>query len=215
MSRARKSGVLNRLKRVARYRLHIPILRNKQPAHHVARGVMVGIIWAMTPFFGLHMALVFGTWLVTRRFFKWDFSLVNGLAWTWTTNVLTILPAFYLFYLTGQILMGNLSDPLGYASFKSVFLLAEQSATDDPSSAGFQLSNLWRAFGLPLFVGSALWAALSGWIAYHLTLSFVVRYRELRARKMRSARKSASPKKLSSERKVSPPRKRPATTTAN
>lgn len=195
MSRKRKSGFIKRLKRVARYRLHIPIMRSRQPAHYVARGVMVGMFWAMTPFFGLHMALVFITWLFTRRLFKWDFSLVNGLAWTWTTNFLTILPAFYLFYLTGQILLGSISDPLGYDAFKSVFVSAEQGATDDPASTGWHLSNLWTAFGAPLFLGSALWSVFTAWASYHLALGFVIRYREHRARKMAAARKKPAPAK--------------------
>lgn len=165
------------------------MIRNKQPVHIVARGVMVGMVWAMTPFFGLHMALVLGTWLFSRRFLNWDFSLVNGLAWTWTTNVFTILPAFYLFYLTGQMLLGNFSDPLGYETFKSIFHMAEQQAADDPGSAGSHLGNLWRAFGLPLFLGSAIWAALSGWISYQLASAFLTRYRELRAQRMARARK--------------------------
>ena len=165
------------------------MIRNKQPVHVVARGVMDGMIWAMTPFFGLHMALVLGTWLFSRRFLNWDFSLVNGLAWTWTTNVFTVLPAFYLFYLTGQVLLGNFSDPLGYDAFKTVFHVAEQRAADDPGSAGFQLGNLWRAFGLPLFLGSAVWAAVSGWVSYQIASAFLTRYRELRAERMAKARK--------------------------
>lgn len=189
MKTSRHAGLLSRMKRIARYRLHIPMIRNRQPVHIVARGVMVGMIWAMTPFFGIHMALVLGTWLVSRRLFNWDFSLVNGLAWTWVTNVFTILPAFYLFYVTGQILLGQFSDPLGYDMFKSVFQMAEQKAANDPGSAGLHLGNLWRTFGLPLFLGSAIWAAISGWLAYHLSTAFLLRYREHRARKMANARK--------------------------
>ena len=188
MSTPRQFGYLERLKRIVRYRLHIPMLRSTQPANHVARGVMVGMIWAMTPFFGLHMAFVFITWILTRRLFKWDFSLVNGLAWTWTTNFLTIIPAYYLFYLTGQILMGSMSDPLGYESFKSVFLTAEQVTADNPGTLGAQLWALWKAFGLPLFIGSAFWSALSGWLSYRLSLGFVTRYRKHRARKMAAAK---------------------------
>lgn len=189
MTSSRHAGLYGRLKRMARYRLHIPMIRNKQPVHIVARGVMIGMICAMTPFFGLHMAMVLGIWIVTRRLFNWDFSLVNGLAWTWTTNVFTVLPAFYLFYVTGQILVGQYSDPLGYDMFKSVFHMAEQKAADDPGSAGYHLGNLWQTFGLPLFLGSAVWAAFSGWLAYQLSTAFVLRYREHRAKKMAKARK--------------------------
>lgn len=189
MTSPRHVGLFGRMKRVARYRLHIPMIRNRQPVQIVARGVMVGMICAMTPFFGLHMALVLGIWIVARRFFKWDFSLVNGLAWTWITNVFTVLPAFYLFYVTGQVLMGQYSDPLGYDMFKSVFQMAEQKAASDPGTAGYHIGNLWQTFGLPLFLGSAVWATISGWLAYRLSTAFVLRYREHRARKMAKARK--------------------------
>lgn len=189
MGAPKNPGMLSRLWRMARYRLHIPIIRNKQPVHVVARGVMVGMIWAMTPFFGLHMTFVLATWLFTTRILKWDFSLVNGLAWTWTTNVFTVLPAFYLFYLTGQTLLGNWSDPLGYDTFKTVFHIAEERAAGDPENAGSHLWELWNAFGLPLFLGSAVWSVLSGWVAYNATSGFLTRYREHRAHKMARARK--------------------------
>lgn len=189
MKSSRHAGLLNRIIRIARYRLHIPMIRNRQPVHIVARGVSVGMFWAMTPFFGIHMALVLGTWIAARKLFNWNFSLVNGLAWTWTTNVFTVLPAFYLFYVTGQMLLGQFSDPLGYDMFKSVFHMAEQKAANDPGSAGFHLGQLWKTFGLPLFLGSALWAIFSGWLAYYMSTAFVLRYREHRARKMADARK--------------------------
>ena len=64
------------------------------------------MFWAMTPFFGIQMALVMGTWLVTKKIFNWDFSIVNGLAWTWVTNVFTLLPVFYMFFLTGNLMLG-------------------------------------------------------------------------------------------------------------
>lgn len=188
MNRRRNSGLLDKLKRSVRYRLHIPMMRNTQPPEYVARGVMVGMIWAMTPFFGIHMGLVFFTWLLTRKLFGWDFSLVNGLAWTWTTNVLTVLPAFYLFYLTGQFLTGHFSDPLGYDSFKSIFQVASQDSASDLTHLGDRLKELWNAFGVPLFAGSAFWAAVSGWLAYRMSLNFVVRYRQLREKRMSSAR---------------------------
>lgn len=190
MNAQRKYGLLERLKRIVRYRLHIPMLRNKQPPTHVARGVMVGMIWAMTPFFGFQMALVFATWLTTRWLFGWNFSLVNGLAWTWTTNIFTLIPVFYLFYVTGQMLMGSISEPIGYDSFKSVVLTAEHDAVENPSHLGSQMSRLWTAFGVPMFAGSAVWATISGFLAYWLSLGFVTRYREHRAKRMSAAKKS-------------------------
>lgn len=176
--------------RIVRYRLHIPMMRNRATPVHIARGVMIGMIWAMTPFFGLHMALVFITWLVATRGFGWDFCLVNGLAWTWTTNILTIIPAYYLFYLTGQMLMGNFSDPLGYDAFKTLFVMSEHQGSGLLEALAAQLEALWNLFGIPLFIGSALWAAISGWVSYKLSLGFVQRYQEHRAKKMAKAKKT-------------------------
>jgi hypothetical protein len=190
MNTPREYGLFERLKRVVRYRLHIPMLRNKQSPTHVARGVMVGMIWAMTPFFGFQMGLVFATWMASRWLFGWNFCLVNGLAWTWTTNVFTLIPVFYLFYVTGQMLMGGFSDPVGYDNFKSAVLTAEHDAVENPSHLGAQMSKLWNAFGLPLFAGSAVWATITGCLAYWLSLGFVTRYREHRASRMSTAKKS-------------------------
>lgn len=189
MKRNNKTGLWNGVKRIARYRLHVPMMRSKGSATHVARGVSVGMAWAMSPFFGLHMMFVFVTWFISRKIFKWDFCLINGLAWTWTTNVLTVIPAYYLCYLTGQILLGNLGDPLGYDTFKSIFITAEERATDDPGTLWSQLQHLWSAFGLPLFAGSAVWMMISGWVSYKLAHAFMLRYREVREGRMAEARK--------------------------
>ncbi|MGY8991135.1 MAG: DUF2062 domain-containing protein, partial [Rhodospirillales bacterium] len=105
---------INGLNRLIRYRLLIPLKRSAHSPEYTARGVMVGMVWAMTPTVGIQMGLVFGTWLFTRKFFKWDFSLINGMAWTWTTNVFTLIPIYYTFYITGQLMMGRFDDLSGY-----------------------------------------------------------------------------------------------------
>lgn len=189
MTVTRQFSMTEKFWRIVRYRLHVPMMRNRATPDHIARGVMIGMIWAMTPFFGFHMALVFMTWIVATRLFGWDFCLVNGLAWTWTTNLLTIVPAYYLFYLTGQILMGNFSDPLGYEAFKSLFVVSEHQDAGMFAALAAQLEALWQLFGIPLFLGSAVWAALSGWVSYKLSYGFVERYQEHRATKMAKAKK--------------------------
>ena len=180
-------GWLESLGRMIRYRLHIPMKRSKHPPHFIARGVMVGTVWAMTPFFGLQMTLVFLTWLITRQALKWDFSLANGLAWTWTTNVFTIIPVFYVFYVTGQILLGHFNDISGYESFRDLFV-----GVHEPASGIAELVSKWFAgflvgVGLPLTVGSVPWAVITGWTAYYLSLRFVTEFRERRAHVMKNA----------------------------
>ncbi len=147
---------------------------------------MIGMFWAMTPTVGIQMPLVFMTWLFTRKFFKWDFSLLNGLAWTWTTNVFTLLPIYYILYLTGQLMMGRYDDLTGYESFQKLWDMAF-----DPDVGFWDTTVMWfdtliRGWGVPMLIGSIPWAFFSGWLAYVLSLRFVIRYRERRAQKMRT-----------------------------
>ena len=187
---ARKGGWLNGLSRLIRYRLHIPMKRSYHPPHYIARGVMVGCVWACTPLFGLHMLGSFLTWLVTSKLLRWEFSLVNALAWTWTTNVFTVIPAYYVFYLTGQLMLGRLGD--GSAAGQGFEAISAQiSATGDMSFAEVMsawFNSLLSNVGAPLAVGWIPWAIVCGWVAYRLSLSFVITHREHRARRQAEKR---------------------------
>ena len=86
--------------RLVKFKILVPILRSNQPPSYTARGSLVGLIWAMTPLIGVQMYLVFMTWLIAKKFFKWDFNLPIALAWTCVTNVFTLAPTYYLFFVT-------------------------------------------------------------------------------------------------------------------
>lgn len=186
MARLHKSSWFERLKRVARYRLHIPMKRCRHAPEHVARGVMVGVICAMTPFFGAQMLLVLAVWIIARNLFTWDFSLVNGLAWTWSTNVFTVIPAYYLFWLTGQVFLGRFDDLTGYDSFKSIFDAWNASGTSYQDAVSYGVNEFFWKWAVPLSIGCVPWAVLSGWLSYRLSLQFVTRYRHQRALRMAS-----------------------------
>ncbi len=185
------SGVWHRLSRAIRFRLFIPMMRSQHSPEHTARGVMVGLVCACIPSPVGQMGLAFGVWIIARRLFNWDFSLIQGLAWTWVTNVFTAAPCYYLFFLTGQILLGRWHDLSGYDSFVSAF------SGLFSGEAGFlqSLYNLARVvvldWGLAMYLGAIPWAALAGWLGYRLGLRFVIAYRAARAR--RWARRAALP----------------------
>ncbi len=101
------------LGRMVRYRLVIPLKRSMHAPEYTARGVMVGLVWAMTPTVGIQMLAVLLTWLIARKLFKWDFSVFIGMAWTWSTNFVTAGPVYYLFYLTGQLMLGRIGETTG------------------------------------------------------------------------------------------------------
>ncbi len=184
----RDGGWISRTKRMIRYRLHIPMIRSPHSPEFTARGVMIGTIWALIPIFGLQMAAVLLTWLVLEKWLNWEFSLVNGLAWTWTTNILTIIPTYYVFYVTGQFMLGRFDDISGYSSFRLLF------ETADIADAGFWdkflswMQTLISGWGLPILVGSVPWTLLGAWLAYVLSLRFTREYQRRRAERMRRAR---------------------------
>ena len=114
---SRDFSLWERLSRLARHRLVVPIKRSPHPPEHTARAVMFGVFWAMTPLVGVQMYLVFFTWLACRRSEKLNFSLIIGLAWTWISNVFTMWPLYYVFYVTGKFLLGRLDTASGYEGF--------------------------------------------------------------------------------------------------
>lgn len=186
----RPSGFWGRLERLLRFRLLIPMLRSRHAPEYTARGVMVGLIWASTPTVGIQMALVFGTWLVCRRLLQWEFSLVQGLAWTWVTNVFTALPCYYLFFLSGQFMLGRWSSLSGYDSFLALFHAAFRDDLGIIDTAKTVVEILLLDWGLAMWIGALPWAALLGWVGYRLSLRFVVAYHDARAHRM--SRRAAS-----------------------
>ena len=134
------------------------------------------------------MPLVLGTWLIARRIFKWNFSLPQSLAWTWTTNAFTALPCYYVFFLTGQVMLGRWSDISGYKSFLAVFHTAFADdltllATTEAISKALLLD-----WGIAMWLGSFPWAALIGALGYWITLRFVLAYRHARAERIERRR---------------------------
>lgn len=180
-----------RLVRLFRYRLVVPLKRaHHHPPEHTARGVMVGLMWALTPTIGIQMALCLLTWLVARRLLRWDFSLIVACAWTWTTNVVTMLPVYYVFYVTGQLMLGRFDDLSGYHEF--IALWHRKVGSGDELGWLDYFRDLAVGWGLPLLIGSVPWSALGGWLGYAWSLRFVRRYRE--ARRRRQAARHRPPK---------------------
>jgi uncharacterized protein (DUF2062 family) len=184
------------IRRLTRYRLVIPIKRSIHSPVHTARGVMVGIAWAMTPTIGLQMPLVFVTWLITRRLFRWDFNVVIGMVWTWATNVVTMVPAYYGFYVTGQFMLGR-SDAgkTGYGEFRQ---LMDRTLVEGADVGWFEwttnaFSAIIHGWGVPMAVGCIPWAIAAGWVSYVWTLKFVHKYRAVRAHRRQTRLAAAAP----------------------
>ncbi len=153
---------------------------------------MVGLFWAMTPLVGVQMYLVFFTWLIVRRSPRLEFALIIGLAWTWVTNVFTMWPIYYAFFITGRILLGQPDEMPGYESFVQNW----QGALSD--GEGFfetllaQVKLIAEEKGLPLAVGSLPYAFISAWLGYRWSLKYVIRRRKYVIKRRLAKRRESS-----------------------
>ena len=168
----RKRGFFKTVALLVHVKLVIPMIRSKNPPEITARGAMIGMAWAMTPLVGVQMYLVFMTWLLTRKVFKWDFNLPVGLAWTWVTNVFTMPPFYYVFYVTGKIMMGEFAERTTYAKFYNLIktVLNESGVVEALKAMGQVLIKDW---GFAMMVGSVPWIVLGGWAVYKWTLWYI------------------------------------------
>ena len=168
--------MLFKLIRLFRYRLVIPILRSQSPPVETARGVLVGLVSAMNPFVGIQMALVGGFWAFQRFLLpKWKFNIIPALAWTWVTNVFTVPFVYYIFLITGRLMLGRWDQSLGFKEFSiklEELLLIGGGSITAVWDITLTMIDLW---GLPLFLGCIPWAVLTGWIGYSWTLKLQVR----------------------------------------
>jgi hypothetical protein len=183
---------LKKLNRLVHFRLVIPLMRSPHTPEYTARGVMVGLFWAFTPLIGVQMYLVFLSWLVARRKPDWDFSLLVSLAWTWVTNVFTLIPTYYLFYVTGEILLGRTGTITGYDHFAHAWQAAlEAEGFIGPIVA--YARTIASEQGVPMLVGSIPYAFGMGWLGYRWSLKFIIRLRKARhERKIRRHRGKAA-----------------------
>lgn len=162
-----------RLQRYLRHSFLVPLLRGRRQPELAARATAVGLFWAFTPTFGLRMPLVFITWLVARHLLRTDFTLVIGLAWTWATNALVILPLYFGFYLTGRALQGDVAGLMSFDTFRASWAPLVTVDLGQPE----QLYLALRDWGLVLWLGALPWAVVMACLGY----SAAARY--LRSRK--------------------------------
>lgn len=177
------------VRRIILTRLVAPIVRGRHSAAFSARGVLVGVLVALTPTVGVQMPLVFLFWLLVRWLKpRWEFNLLVALAWTWISNVLTLPPLYYAFYLTGRLMLGRSGPPQGYDSFAAML---EQTMSVDAGwleTAWIYIWTLFERFGVPMFVGCIPWAIIGAWVSYYWSLRFILRIRNARERRRQRRR---------------------------
>ena len=180
---AKRHSWIQNMERLLKKKLVVPIMRSPHPPEHTALGVAIGTMWAMTPLVGIQMWLVSMTWLFYRKVLKTSFSLPLGLAFTWITNVFTMVPVYYVFYVTGQMILGNWDSISGYSHLKHIIdrtFLSDLSFIEE-WLLFFKL--LLQDWGLAMIIGCLPWMVFGYWLGNKLTLQFLKNYRLLRERR--------------------------------
>jgi len=166
MQKEHRASLFRRLSRLVYLRLIIPLRRSSHPPEYTARGVAVAVFWAFTPLIPIQSYLLGLTWLIARRFPQTEFNLLVSLAWIWVTNAFTMIPIYFVFYVSGQFLLGQWDGFVGYAAF------AEQWRSIIDHSDGFlELSKavvqlLFRQQGIFLAIGCLPYAFGLSWLSY-------------------------------------------------
>jgi len=184
LARLRARPFFEQLQTLARHQLIIPLKRSPYPPQHSARGILIGLIWGLTPTVGIQIIGVSACWFVAGRVFNWNFNYLIALAWTIVTNPITFLPLYYVFYVTGKFILGDggsANNGLdGYQAFVGIWDRTFAPDTSWSEEVGTYFSVVVVDWGLRLLVGSIPYAAIAAVLGYWWGLRFVVRYRRAR-----------------------------------
>ena len=175
-------------------------------ARYMARSVTVGLVIALSPSLGIQMVLVGLVWIAVKRWrIQWDFNPVIAMAWTWTTNLITVVPLYYVYIITGRLLMGyGIDDKRNYEALNTQLLTIYEPNTGFFETTVHRIINLFNYIGIPLLIGSIPWMIIGGWLGYRLTLRSILAFKRRRRRKIfrKNARQPATHE--SPQRKVNP-----------
>lgn len=149
------------------------ILSLNDSPHSVALGVAIGIAIALSPTIPFHMIQAF--------FFAWLFKANKTAAVlsVWVSNPFTDAPMFFSEYLTGAYLFNypliDLEIFSGYVEQVLAFTIM------DPINLWHQMVELfkltWQQIGVPMFLGSFIWASILSPLFYYMTFRIVSKRR--------------------------------------
>lgn len=131
----------------------LPMQRKHKTPHYLARSNAVGMSLAFAPFPG-QIPVVFALWMICKRT-NFRFSLSISVAWTFISNVFTNLPLFYLYYITGNLLLGT-GNNLSYNQWQNMF--------------GQNFGEAIKILGSRFLLGSFFYMVIFGCLGYFLAL---------------------------------------------
>ncbi|OPZ76095.1 MAG: hypothetical protein BWY78_01477 [Alphaproteobacteria bacterium ADurb.Bin438] len=162
------------LKRVLQYRLIIPMKRSNKPPEFTARATFVGVFLAMNPMVGVQMYLCFLVWLFSKHLLKKDFSLPIACAWTWITNVFTMIPTDYVFFVTGKYILGE-RELYSYSYFFDTFKESFKDNMTLLENVKVMIDIFVKDWGVAMFVGAVPWMIVSSLLGYFISYRYALR----------------------------------------
>jgi len=147
---------------------------HSHPPDHAIRGATIGVFAAFTPTIGIQIPIIIGFRLLLSRY--WEFSLPVAISCTFITNVFTFAPIYYLFVVTGRVMLGRWGEVGGFDVFSAKLRSVTQGDAGLFEGMWHSLVGILEIFGLPLFVGCLPWATGLALLTY-ITASRIARNR--------------------------------------
>jgi uncharacterized protein (DUF2062 family) len=135
------------------------------------------VFWGLTPTVGLQTVEIVGTWFVAARLFRRDSSLVQALVWVWINNPFTMVPMYYMFYLTGLALIGTAEGATRYDAFLGMWTHSDVGWLE-------RLTTTAAAVALPTIIGCIPYAVIGASVSYWWAVK-LMRHRGQRASERR------------------------------
>jgi len=159
------------------------VLSQPGSSQAIARGFAAGAFIAMTPTLGIQIVLAFFTAWAVRG------NRVVALIPIWATNPVTMPPLLWFEYVLGSRIIYGREHPSASVIFEQVRLAIQDArgqgwfhSTMDAAGAILEMS--WSVLG-PLLLGSLIVSAVTGVVAYYVTVYAVEKLRARRKHRLR------------------------------
>ena len=152
--------------------------RNKSPAY-MGRTFCVGFIAGINPFWGQSL-ICFIVWSIVDKVFNFRFNLIIACLLTFISNPITTPIMFYIFYITGQFILGETSIPFATFVNEIKTLLIDDFSADHLIET---LTLLLKGIGKPILIGNIPWSIVVGIIGYYLGYRISIKLRKKRNKK--------------------------------
>lgn len=171
----------SKMARLVYYRLFVPMRRERRSPKVIAWGVAIGLFIGMTPTVGIQMPLVAVMWWLARQF-QWNFSLILAIAWSWLSNAATMIPLYYLFYVTGLFILPSNGQEFTFEAF-SAHIESNMAETETLEGSFYFLWSLIENIGLSIIVGCLPYAIVLSVLGYWFALQIAKGYSRIKAAK--------------------------------